>query len=266
MYKLNYKFQKEDSRDLQFNDKLLATNSVSNYNLNIKKIYDQGQLGSCVSNAIALVINYINNTMLPSRLYIYFNGRAISIDKNISDDTGLTLRDGCKSVSKYSVCSEINWPYNINLYSTMPQLSSYSSTYNLLNFTYYAVAQTSTAIEAALKANNPVIFGFIVYSSFMSSEVASKGIVPMPNINTETIAGGHCTVISGYNSVTKMFKCVNSWGTNWGDRGFFYMPYAYILNPSLTRDLWIIKYTTTTIKPSRIIRLTHKNIIFKLKK
>jgi C1A family cysteine protease len=266
MYKLNYKFQKEDSRDLQFDHKLLATNSVTNYNLNIKKIYDQEQLGSCVSNAIALVINYINNIMLPSRLYIYFNGRAISIDKNISDDTGLVIRDGCKCVSKYSVCSENNWPYNINLYSTMPSLGSYNSTYNLPNFTYYAVIQTAAAIQAALQANNPIIFGFNVYSSFMSRAVSSTGIVPMPNTRTETIAGGHCTVISGFNSVTKMFKCVNSWGTNWGDQGFFYMPYAYILNPSLTRDLWIIKYDVPTIKPSKIIRLTNKNIIFKLKK
>uniref|UniRef100_A0A6C0DC88 Peptidase C1A papain C-terminal domain-containing protein n=1 Tax=viral metagenome TaxID=1070528 RepID=A0A6C0DC88_9ZZZZ len=266
MYKLNYKFQKEDSRDLQFDHKLLPTNSVTNYNLNITKIYDQGQLGSCVSNAIALVINYINNTILPSRLYIYFNGRAISIDENIRDDTGLVVRDGCKSVSKYSVCSEINWPYNINVYSIMPSLSSYNSTYNLPNFTYYALTQTATAIQAALQANNPVIFGFTVYSSFMSRAVASTGIVPMPNTHTETIAGGHCTVMCGFNSVTKMFKCVNSWGTNWGDRGFFYMPYAYILNPSLTSDLWIIKYDLPPTKPTKINRLTNKNIIFKLKK
>ena len=76
----------------------------------------------------------------------------------------------------------------------------------------------------------------------MSNSVAANGIVPMPNTKTETLDGGHCTCIVGYDNTKQWFICANSWGTSWGDKGYFYMPYAYITNPNLASDFCYLDF------------------------
>jgi C1A family cysteine protease len=260
-FKFNYKFEPVDSRDYKYTPKLFqGVKSSSVFSLKITRIYDQSYLGSCVSNAVAGCINYYNDKMNPSRLYIYFNGRLIS-GLDAYSDTGLTVRDGCKSVAKYSCCQESLWSYNINSFTSIPSLYCYNNTIKFTNFTYKAVNQDLTSIKNTLIGNNPVLFGFIVYSSFLNNNVTTTGIVPMPNTQTETLLGGHCVYICGYDDNKRLFKCVNSWGTGWGDKGFFYMPYDYVLNPGLSSDFWIINFTNKTSKSIAI----PKSILMKIK-
>ena len=77
----------------------------------------------------------------------------------------------------------------------------------------------------------------MVYESFMTQNVAKTGIVPMPDLKKEKLQGGHCMNIIGYDDTKQLFICANSWGKNWGNAGFCYMPYMYILNTSLASDL-----------------------------
>ena len=72
----------------------------------------------------------------------------------------------------------------------------------------------------------------------MSEQVAKTGIVPMPDMRTETVEGGHCIVMCGYNNKTKRFTCMNSWSQDWGDQGFFTIPYQYVMNRNLAADFW----------------------------
>ena len=58
----------------------------------------------------------------------------------------------------------------------------------------------------------------------------------MPDTRKEKLQGGHCIVIVGYDDAKSLFLCANSWGTGWGDKGFCYIPYAYLTNSSLARD------------------------------
>ena len=217
--------------------------TATSFSLNITKIYDQSNLGSCVSNAIASCINYYNPNINSSRLYIYFNARANS-SQDIIDDTGISVRDGCKSIYNYSVCNENMWPYNITQFSIMPTINCYVNTFKFNNLKYLSVNQDINSIKYALTSNNPIIFGINVYSSFLTQSVANTGIVPLPNTNTEILQGGHCVLMCGFNDTTKQIKCANSWGTKWGSNGFFYLPYSYILNPNLANDFWIINFTT----------------------
>ena len=83
------------------------------------------------------------------------------------------------------------------------------------------------------------VFGIMVYSSFMSNTTAKNGIVSMPNTKSEKLLGGHCICMVGYDDSTQMFKCANSWGISWGDKGYFYIPYNYVTNPSLANDFCI---------------------------
>ena len=245
--KLNYKFQKKDHRDyLHKSVSLTKTlpSSVLVVNLNKMNILDQGNLGSCVSNAFDLCINVMTNYSLnSSRLFVYFNARAVA-GYILEDDTGLEVRDCCKSISKYGVCLENIWPYNISLFSTLPSLSAYKKSFLFKNFVYSFVKQDIISIKNCLNnTRKPIVFGINVYSSFMTNQVAKTGIVPLPNINTETCEGGHCVCMIGYDDSNKWVICVNSWGTGWGNRGLFYLPYEYITDPNLSSDFCSISFT-----------------------
>ena len=85
-----------------------------------------------------------------------------------------------------------------------------------------------------------MVFGFAVYESFEDEEVKATGVIPLPGIN-ERCYGGHATVLCGYDDDTKCFTVRNSWGEGWGDRGYGYLPYAFVIDPDCCDDFWVIK-------------------------
>ena len=73
----------------------------------------------------------------------------------------------------------------------------------------------------------PIIFGFLVYKSFESKKVAETGHMIMPQEN-DKILGGHAVLAVGYDDNKKYFIIRNSWGEEWGDQGYFYMPTCHV--------------------------------------
>ena len=106
-----------------------------------------------------------------------------------------------------------------------------------------------------LKLGYPFVFGILVYQSFMTNNVTRTGIVPMP-ISGERILGGHAICAVGYDDTTQMIKFANSWGRGWGNRGYGYIPYAYILNGSLCGDIWTMYRVNmkTPVPPAKIFK------------
>jgi C1A family cysteine protease len=241
MYKFTLTKQKLDERDYKSTIKLSINKSF--VELKMPPLYDQKDLGSCVSNAIALCINYFLK-INPSRLFIYWNARAIG-KYEMYQDTGLSVRDGCKSVAKFFVTDEKNWAYDTKQFSIIPPLSAYNKVINLSDMSYTSVPQDLNSIKQYLINGSPIVFGIAVYSSFMNI----TGMIPMPDVNTETLLGYHCVVIVGFDDSKLMFKVANSWGTNWGQKGYFYLPYAYVTNTNLSFDFWSIKFNRFNNKP-----------------
>ena len=62
----------------------------------------------------------------------------------------------------------------------------------------------------------------------------------MPKIG-ETLLGGHACYCLGYDDSKSSFIVRNSWGTGWGDKGHFYIPYQYLTNSNLADDFWSIQ-------------------------
>ena len=244
-YKLNYKFQKKDIRDYKYNPvtPLLASvqakaNPTSFSLPNPKTILDQGNLGSCVSNATAQAINMqTKNKFQLSRLLHYYIGRCSDNVNQLTnlEDSGLNVRQSCKIIAQYGANTESSWPYNISKFSLLPPLSVLQGSKFFKKYTYVSITQNFNSISTYLiTTNSPIIFGFNIYSSFMTNQVAKTGQVPMPNITKETLEGGHCMIIIGYN--TTQFICVNNWGSGWGNKGLCYIPQAYLLNSTLAND------------------------------
>lgn len=82
-------------------------------------------------------------------------------------------------------------------------------------------------MQGCLASGYPFVFGFTVYESFETATVARTGRAPMPD-SSEKVLGGHAVAAVGYDDATRTFLCRNSWGSNWGMRGYFTIPYAYL--------------------------------------
>jgi len=205
-------------------------------------VYDQGQLGSCTANAIGAAFEFVQmreelEPLTPSRLFIYYNER--KIEGTIGQDSGAMIRDGIKSVNKLGVCPEEMWAYDIARFTEQPPKPAYTEASRHQATVYQRVLPVLHQMQGALASGTPFVFGFSVYESFESQEVAKTGKVPMP-LRKERLLGGHAVLAVGYDDKTQRFIVRNSWGTGWGLNGYFTMPYAYLTDPSLARDFWAI--------------------------
>lgn len=207
-------------------------------------IYDQGQLGSCTGNAIAGALQFERrrqnlSDFVPSRLFIYYNERAS--EGTIGQDSGAMIRDGISSVANQGACPEAEWPYDISKFADAPPAGDYTDALANRALQYERIDNSNlNDLKACLASGSPFVFGFTVYESFESQGVASTGIVPMPS-PSESVLGGHAVMAIGYDDVSQRFIVRNSWGTGWGQSGYFTIPYAYLTSTDLADDFWTIK-------------------------
>jgi C1A family cysteine protease len=203
-------------------------------------VYDQGQLGSCTGNAWAGLVEFLLkkqglSDFTPSRLFIYYNERVLEDDT--AQDAGASISDGANVVSKEGCPHENLWPYNIDAFAEKPPQNVYHDGLSHLAFGVQQVQQNLAAMKEVLASGLPIVVGFTVYESFESDQVTKTGIVPMPG-HHEQVLGGHAVVVVGYDDSQSRFIVRNSWGTQWGQEGYFLMPYAYLTNHRLSSDFW----------------------------
>ena len=211
------------------------------------EVYDQGQLGSCTANAIAGAIefdlkNQPQNTprdvFTPSRLFIYYNERVI--EGTVQSDSGAMIRDGIKSCAAQGAPHEQIWPYDIANFAQPPPQAATDDGLKHLIISYQRLVQSLDQMKGCLASGYPFVFGFTVYESFESQDVANSGVVPMPAPNEQTL-GGHAVLAVGFDDPSQRFIVRNSWGSGWGTGGYFTIPYAYLTDSNLADDLWTIR-------------------------
>lgn len=262
-FKLNWRPDAPDHRDFKYLAHPEAVGptpelpkSVDLRGVCMSPVKDQGQAGSCTGQGWSSVFESLqlielkkklsgdsaleefNKTKFTpaSALFIYWNERIL--DGTTTQDSGSEIRTGMKAVKQFGVCPESLWPYDIAREFSTPTTHAYNIA-KLHKVLYgYKIDNTKlTLLKTCLNQGYPIVYGQTLYNSFMSDAVANTGVVPMPG-QKESPVGGHCTVIAGYDDATSRFIVKNSWGTSWGDKGYFYMPYEYLTNPDLASDFW----------------------------
>lgn len=252
---------KPDSRDFIFPLKFSLTQLPPRVDLTetyTVPVVDQGALGSCTGNGIASALAYLEMKegaplIYPSRLFIYYNERAM--EGTVNEDAGANIRDGIKSVVDQGFCPETDWPYDISKFMVKPPAPAYADALRDLVQTYQKVSVDPASVMTALASGYPVIVGFTVYDSFMNS---TDGIIPMPSA-TESIQGGHCVIVVGYDQQTSRFKFQNSWGTGWGTAGFGELPFTYL--GDYGGDFWIVTGDQSVPGPSPTPSPTNKGCL-----
>lgn len=213
-------------------------------------VYDQGDLGSCVAQAVAAAIEYEmrkrpndpsiadflerNLTFTPSRLFIYYGARELL--GTIHEDSGSMIRDAMKVVYNLGAPRESGWPYAERRFAQKPPSSQYKwAPYHKIT-SYRSVPVDVNAIRSALAQGFPVVFGVAIFNSFYSSR---RGDIPMPGPR-EAMLGGHAMLMVGYDDATQRFKFRNSWGTSWGNKGYGTIPYGYAGSRQFGGDYWLL--------------------------
>lgn len=208
-------------------------------------VESQGLLGSCSSNALTNAYELTVNREYPeyfkqlSRLFIYYNTRAEYGD--IQKDDGIFLRDGLKSLAKFGVCSEELWPYSIKKFDDKPTVECYEDAKKRKILKYQKIISTYYITEV-LNHNKPVVFGMEIYDGFMDlNERIST--VNFPSRKEKSL-GGHAMCMIGYDLEKRLFLAKNSFGSDWGDRGYCWIPFDYIRQEGY--DIWTFEITNQT--------------------
>lgn len=230
-------------------------------------IQNQGSLGSCTAQAGVGLIEYYERKAFgthidASKLFLY------KVTRNLLDwtgDTGAFIRSTMGAMVLFGVPPEKYWPYTTAKptpeapstvhFDMEPPAFCYAFAQNYQAIKYYRldppvtpVATLLQRVKAYLAAKLPSMFGFTVFSSIEQAETTGKILFPCPG---ERVLGGHAVVAVGYDDAVIIknticgketagaFLIRNSWGTGWGDGGYGWLPYEYVLR-GMARDWWTL--------------------------
>jgi len=212
-------------------------------------IENQYSIGSCTANAAVGLIEYFEQRAFgkhldASRLFLY------KVTRNLlgwTGDTGAYMRTVMKAMVLFGVPPTKYYPYEIAVFDEEPPAFCYAFAQNYKAIQYYRIDPPGTppstileTVKVLLAGGLPSMFGFTVYSSISSA--GGTGEIPFPGPG-ESVEGGHAVVAIGYDDEKKIgnetgaFKIRNSWGTGWGDNGYGWLPYEYVLH-GLAVDWW----------------------------
>ena len=248
--KLNLHHSPPDRRDYKIKIKApkpLKFNNVdlSNFCTSVK---DQGAVGSCTAFAVIGLMEYIHKRALNngdedvySEKFTYYDTRVNQLGWPASEDTGAYLRNAMASVVQQGAAPEEAFPYN-NFFAEIPPTSVFDAAQSNQVVSYANLpdgqneAERATVLESCkqlLQEGYPIVGGFVCYDSLWS---AQNGVLAPPG---GTVIGGHAILIVGFDEGKKLFKFKNSWSNLWGDQGYGYLPYEYLLKGDLW-DMWTV--------------------------
>ena len=222
-------------------------------------VEDQGGLGSCTAQAGAGIIEYYERKSFgrhvdASRLFLYKATRNLMKSKG---DSGAYLRTTMAAMVVFGVPPEAYWPYTDDEagFDREPPAFCYAFAQSYRTVLYYRHDPAGTTRAAVLErlkthlaAGHPAMFGFTVYSSVDQAE--ATGRIPLP-FGRERIEGGHAVAAMGYDDDKVIANASggepcrgallirNSWGRGWGENGYGWLPYAYVLK-GLAEDFWSV--------------------------
>jgi papain like protease len=225
------------------------------------RVEDQGQIGSCTSNAAVGALEYLfcrrdHRAINLSRLFVYFNARRLKGDGEIAKDAGASIRQAMASLAAFGTCREELWPYDPSLFAMQPPLDAYADAQRHEAVEYARVDGLDAAMRA-LAQGLPVVFASIIPKRCYE---AARETGVMPAMTDEERATnrreGHAMLLVGYDKPARMFLVRNSWGEDWGDRGYCRIPFDIVETKGLEEEFWVIgrleqETGFQTIRPGR---------------
>jgi C1A family cysteine protease len=203
------------------------------YSNKMSPVRDQGDEGTCVAFAsVAGMKEYqekidYNQLVLLSPRFLYSECKKIDGMPNVE---GTMIRTAMKILAKLGVCRENFWPYLPHQKDKAKAgASKDAKKFKVLK---YARILNLDDLLLNLAVKGPCVIGIKVFDGMMKT---TTGLIRMPKPGERTL-GGHAICPAGYDEANRLIKFKNSWTNNWGDKGYGYLPYAYI--DKFMNDAW----------------------------
>ena len=213
-----YAPQTADSLPIAFDWRNISGNSY------VTPIRDQRSCGSCWAFAATAA--------LESKALMAFNWPGANVDLSEQIVISCSGAGSCSGGSP-SRASNFFRDTGIGLESCYPYTATNgdcgsacsdweNSTYRIESWSYISAGNTPTtsAIKNAIYNSGPIIAIFDVYTDFFSYR---SGVYSYVSGEDE---GGHAVLIVGWNDSDNAFIVKNSWGTWWGESGYFKIAYS----------------------------------------
>lgn len=225
----------------------------------------QGYYNTCTAHVVTGMLELLQNKahgsyVAGSRLFLYQVTRRILGEDG---DAGVYLRQMMGAVVLVGVPPERYWPYLDTSVKDDPRLGQTpdafcyavandfgAAKYFRLDPEEAAREEVLAQIRTHLAAGVPSSLGFPLYASALT-EAKKSGRLPLPRSGEKALAS-HAVLVVGYDdgmeiaavgeggeSARGAFLVKNSWGTDWGERGYGWLPYAYLLE-GLAKDAWVM--------------------------
>lgn len=228
-----------ESRGIIRKKKTFPTNVDLRNHPDMPPVYDQGAIGSCVAQTVASICDFKQGREVdyhPSTLFLYYVTR--SLEGTVEVDSGATIRNGIKAANEFGVAKESSWPYIESKYKDTPSTEAFDEALAYQALEYKRVKQRLDDIKECIYLESPIAFGMAVYDGLYKITEYNP-ILELPN-PSQPLLGGHAVKIVGFNDTTRLFVIKNSWGYGFGERGYFYIPYEFVLDARLSFDFWTI--------------------------
>lgn len=205
------------------------------------EIQSQGTQGACTAFSIVSVIEYFLSKILKRKMnlseaFAYYNARAIRNETNI--DGGATFTDIIQSIRDNGVCLEELCPYDQNFYTEKPSDEAYIEAENRKITEAKNVGINVNDVKSALAQGFPVIISARAFGSYLSNR---NGVLRIPtDEELQDTENNHAMVICGYIDKEGFFVVRNSWGKNFGDKGYCYLPYEYFRKPKAINQAYVV--------------------------
>jgi hypothetical protein len=249
-----------DSRDIPL-DLLIPKSIPESTDLRewCSPVKNQGNLNSCTAHAAAAIVEYFEmrsagRVIDASRLFLYKTTRNLL---HYSGDTGANTRATMKALVMLGVTPEEFYPYDETKVNEEPSAFCYSLADNFKSVKYYRIDTRDRSKDSVLQhaktllaANRPLMLGFMAYLSCWQ-QAGANGMIPFP-VTSDIRFGGHNVAVVGYDDniiirnrditgveSTGAFLFKNSYGDQWGEKGYGWLPYDYLLKHQ-SIDWWTI--------------------------
>jgi len=195
------------------------------YTKKMSPVRDQGDEGTCVGFASTVgmkehqeLIDYEKLIMLSPR-FVYNECKKID---GAPESEGTSVRAAMKVLKDKGTCREKFWPYEPHQ-ENKPKSGATTDAKKFRVLTYARIIGLND-LRHSIALKGPCVIGVEVFEGMMTTKT---GIVPMPAKNEPTL-GGHAICPVGYDEKKKLVKFKNSWSIKWGQKGYGYLPYAYV--------------------------------------
>ena len=203
--------------------------------------HDQKHTSSCVAQATikALEIKRIQEHgheahVDLSRLAVYYLARELMFPPETHNDDGTYVSLAFDVLRRFGVPSEEDWPWDLDKINTPPSWMAMRKAFRRRIKAFYKIKSEGEErvqdVISALRAGNPVVFGTETGRNWHVYRAGDA--LGLPTKKT----GRHATVLVGYKD--GMFIGENSWGSRWGDDGFYLMLPSVIASGK-SRDFWV---------------------------